>query len=96
MRRRGFSPVTASSLVGCLGIWGIGGPLGALFYAGTFVGMSADAASVETRSLKGQVVAAGVMTVIFQVLGRGFLGGVGGKLGAAALWGVLVRDSLEK
>ncbi|GMH85292.1 hypothetical protein TrVE_jg7798 [Triparma verrucosa] len=96
MRRRGFSPVTASSLVGSLGIWGIGGPLGALFYAGTFVGMSADAASVETRSLKGQVVAAGVMTVIFQVLGRGFLGGVGGKLGAAALGGVLVRDSLEK
>lgn len=69
--------------------------MGALMYAGSFIGMSADAGSKEKRGFKGQVVAAGFMTLFFQSLGKHFLGTVGGKLGAAALLGVLVRDKLE-
>jgi len=66
-RRRRWLPVSASSAVGAVGVYGLGGELGAFVYAGSFIGMSSDA---EKTDLKRQVVAAGFLTLFFQVLGK--------------------------
>ena len=94
LRRRSVSPVPASAICGALGTLGIGGGAGGLFYMGSFIGMSATANDAKARPYATQILAANLAATFFLVLGQFILGGVGGKLGAAALLGVLACDSI--
>ena len=94
LRRRGWGPVPASALCGALGTLGIGGGAGGLFYMGSFIGMSANANDKEMAPYVTQILAANLAAIFFLAFGQFILAGVGGKLGAAALLGVLACGSL--
>lgn len=94
MRRRGLGPVPSSAICGLLGTTYIRGSLGGLFYMGSFIGMSADANDSSQVDYRRQILAAILSTTFFLGLGQYILAGVGGKLGAAALLGVLSSSSL--
>jgi hypothetical protein len=94
LRRRGWAPVSASALCGALGTLGIGGGTGGLFYMGSFIGMSANANDKEAAPFVTQILAANLAALFFLAFGQFVLAGVGGKLGAAALLGVLACGSL--
>ena len=96
LRRKDWTPVTASAALGTLGTLGIRGSLGGFFYAGTFIGMSANANDCEQVPYKSQILAAAFLALFFQTVGQNILAGVGGKLGAAACAACVTRDSLEK
>lgn len=96
LRRRSWTPVTASAALGSVGTLAIGGPLGGFFYAGSFIGMSANAANKEEASFKSQVLAAALLALFFQTFGQNILAGVGGKLGAAACAACVTRDKLQQ
>ena len=94
LRRRGWGPVPASALCGALGTLGMGGAAGGLFYMGSFIGMSANANDPEKAPYATQMLAANLAAFFFLAFGQYVLGGVGGKLGAAALCGVLACGSV--
>ncbi|KAJ1457841.1 hypothetical protein M885DRAFT_514330 [Pelagophyceae sp. CCMP2097] len=77
-----LSPVSAASAVGLLG----DGPA----YLGAFAGMSAKGVLANGR----EVAAAAAAAATLLLLERGRLAGVGGRLGLAAVLGVIMYDSL--
>jgi hypothetical protein len=99
LRRRGWSPVAASAIVGSLGTLGlarfVGNGLGGLFYMGSFIGMSANANDKIKAPYTVQIFAASLAVIFFQGFGQFVLAGVGGKLGAAALCGVLATGAIQ-
>lgn len=94
LRRKGLGPVPSSAICGLIGTLFIKGSVGGLFYMGSFIGMSADANDAAAVDYPSQVLAAILATSFFLGLGQYILAGVGGKLGAAALCGVLASSSI--
>lgn len=94
LRRKGLGPVPSSAICGLIGTLFIRGSIGGLFYMGSFIGMSADANDAALVDYRSQVLAAILATSFFMGFGQFVLAGVGGKLGAAALCGVLASSSI--